>query len=1177
MSCLRTVARIGLGSFRRRGWRLCARAAGCRGPSGRFAWLLGLQLALAACALLLATPGSALAAGACSAYMGQVAINEVRVGNSNSTDVRNQVEIFNTNNLPSAVWQTWSIVIWYQGGTKAAVKKGTYPLSAGHTANGKFIYNSTTKYWLQNRNAKKVSIALVDANADFIAYVAIEGAVQAAPACLGSTTVVQSSGSNDAAGDIMRPTDGSGAWPTALTNSAVHTIGRTNECTGGASGDLVISMAANGTKAIQNVTTVTYTVTVFNNACSANVSGVKVATTNTNATYLGSLSATTATGSVALSGTGHLWNVGTLNAGVRATLTISGTPTTLGTLSTVASVNLPSSGLVNTGDDSDTETVTVQQYNYVGFDVATNTATEGTDISFSVFVDLDIVSTKSVTVNYTVGGTAGASDHNAGTSGSLVLAAGVTSDSIDFTITNDSIYEPTKTIVFTITSVTSTDATVKIGTTGLGYFLTHTITLYDDDPLMVDHYELVLPSSSLACLAGTVTVNACADTSSPCTNKSTLINGATATLATSAGALGATSVTFNASGVASTTLSYAAASNGATARVTLSSPSISAANSAKCCPDGVGCAVRAYCDSSYNTAGFIISASTGGAAATIPAQTAGTGTGTYTLRAVKTNTATQACESAISGSTTVNWALQCNNPTTCATATPLTLTGNSPTAVAGNPNTGVTTTTAVAMSFDANGNAPFSFNYADVGQITLSASKAAGGALLTGLSGSSNAFVVKPAGFALSNIQQTASPFLANPAAASAAGGKFVKAGESFSTTVTALTSGGAATPNFGRETTPEGVLLTPALVLPAGGVAGTLANASVAGASFASGVAAVTNLAYSEVGIVTLAPGLADGDYLGAGSVVGTTSANIGRFYPSQFALTTGTPVPACSASFTYFGQDGFTTPFTLTAKNTAGATTQNYAGSFAKLGLGSWSNFGFSSVSLPSGSSLAASATAPSGSWMLGAAAVTALHQVSRPTSLAGETLIVINAAPVDSDGVSLSASAVGAGTPLRWGRLRLSNAFGSASAALQLPVVAEYWSANSWVLNSADNCTTLSGSSIVLSNPRNAAGNSSTASSVAAGVVVLANGSGLIPLAAPTPAGSSLSLDLAVNLGSSATDQSCQANHPASTGAGKPWLRAQNGSCAATPDRDPSARASFGIYSPETRKTVHVREIF
>jgi MSHA biogenesis protein MshQ len=30
-------------------------------------------------------------------------------------------------------------------------------------------------------------------------------------------------------------------------------------------------------------------------------------------------------------------------------------------------------------------------------------------------------------------------------------------------------------------------------------------------------------------------------------------------------------------------------------------------------------------------------------------------------------------------------------------------------------------------------------------------------------------------------------------------------------------------------------------------------------------------------------------------------------------------------------------------------------------------------------------------------------------------------------------------------------------------------------------------------------------------------------------------------------------------------------------ATYDRDPSARATFGIYAPETRKNVHVREQF
>jgi MSHA biogenesis protein MshQ len=162
------------------------------------------------------------------------------------------------------------------------------------------------------------------------------------------------------------------------------------------------------------------------------------------------------------------------------------------------------------------------------------------------------------------------------------------------------------------------------------------------------------------------------------------------------------------------------------------------------------------------------------------------------------------------------------------------------------------------------------------------------------------------------------------------------------------------------------------------------------------------------------------------------------------------------------------------------------------------------------------------------------------------------------------------------LRSGRLRLSNAFGSAAAALQVPVVTEYWGGNAWLLNSADSCTALAGASVALSNPRSATGAASTATS-SAGSLAIGSGSGMLTLAAPSPARSSLSLDLAVNLGSSGTDQSCYGAHPATTGAAMPWLRSHNGSCAASADRDPAARASFGIFSPETRRTIHVRELF
>ena len=480
---------------------------------------------------------------------------------------------------------------------------------------------------------------------------------------------------------------------------------------------------------------------------------------------------------------------------------------------------------------------------------------------------------------------------------------------------------------------------------------------------------------------------------------------------------------------------------------------------------------------------------------------------------------------------------------------------------------------AVAMTFDANGNAPLNFTFHDVGQARLWASATVNGAPL---SGSSNAFVTRPAGLVLSGVAQTASPYRANPAAASAADGAFVRAGEAFAATITATTSSGAAAPNFGKEASPEGVLLSPALVLPAGGVSGSLANASIAGASFSNGVASVNNLAWSEVGIVTLTPSLADADYLGTGPLIGTSSGNIGRFIPDHFLLTAGSTSPACSGAFSYFGQDGFGTSFSLRAEAVGNGQTQNYSGAFAKLDVTSWAALGFSASGLPGGASLAASSSPPTGAWVNGMASISARHQVSRPAAAVAEANVTVRASPVDPDGVTMSSTPVAAATPLRYGRLRLANAFGNARSALQLAVAAEYWSGNSWVLNSADSCTSVPAASVALSNPRTAAGASSAASS-SASAISLASGNGLLTLAAPSPAGSSLTLDLAINLGSSGSDQSCNASHPASTGAGRPWLRALNGNCAATADRDPAARASFGVYSAESRKTVHVREIY
>ncbi|GCL62215.1 LamG domain-containing protein [Pseudaquabacterium pictum] len=455
----------------------------------------------------------------------------------------------------------------------------------------------------------------------------------------------------------------------------------------------------------------------------------------------------------------------------------------------------------------------------------------------------------------------------------------------------------------------------------------------------------------------------------------------------------------------------------------------------------------------------------------------------------------------------------------------------------------------VSLAFDASGVANATLLYADAGQVQLNATYT--GSLATADIGltmtGSDRFITAPASFGFSGI--TAGP---------------IRAGNAFAANVTARNSTGSTTPNFGRETPPQEVLLGFSRFQPTGSGA---SDGSFSGnlGSFSGGSATASDLAWTEVGSLDLSAALVSGSYLGTGmAVTGSTGSSgaVGRFIPHHFdvALT-----PACGA-FSYAGQ-----PFTatVTARNAFNDTTVNYDGgsttspNHAKLvTLANVPALGLGSLS---GSSLAASVfRAGVGS---GLPAYSFSSKTTAPQSL------VLRA--TDTDSTSSSGHAEPA-MPLRSGRLRLANAFGQATAALQLAATTDYWNGSLWQLNSADSCTALAASSVALSNPRGATGAASTATS-SAGEVAISSGSGLLTLTAPSPAGSTLSLDIAVNLGSTGTDQSCNSLRPASTGAGLPWLRAQNGSCAATADRDPAARASFGIFAPETRKTVHVRDLY
>ena len=81
---------------------------------------------------------------------------------------------------------------------------------------------------------------------------------------------------------------------------------------------------------------------------------------------------------------------------------------------------------------------------------------------------------------------------------------------------------------------------------------------------------------------------------------------------------------------------------------------------------------------------------------------------------------------------------------------------------------------------------------------------------------------------------------------------------------------------------------------------------------------------------------------------------------------------------------------------------------------------------------------------------------------------------------------------------------------------------------------------------------------------------------------------SANVAINLGASAADLSCLTAHPTSSGANLAFFRGRYGSCSAatgysyltadpTSAADPSATASFGIYSAESKKFMHIRELF
>jgi MSHA biogenesis protein MshQ len=465
----------------------------------------------------------------------------------------------------------------------------------------------------------------------------------------------------------------------------------------------------------------------------------------------------------------------------------------------------------------------------------------------------------------------------------------------------------------------------------------------------------------------------------------------------------------------------------------------------------------------------------------------------------------------------------------------------------------------INTEFKAEGRAELALAYADAGEVRLKADVDTG----KGMSASGEGtFVAAPASFKVEPAVGT------------------IRAGARFAVKLTALNTAGAVTPNFDTDdlnsagATVHNVALDVECHAQAGNK-GMLALA--APASFVDGVSSAT-ASWSDVGRIDLKASLTG--FLGTGLAAGGSTntapptgcaGRAGPFIPAYFKLALG------QARTSYYSGEPF--PLVVTAVNTAGEVTINYAGSTPGLSeaLTLTANDQAGAPFAPGFGALANEAV-PASAFTLGVAHVKPAYAFSvSPTSPTQIRLRASNGKPPGLDVLSsVPANAEAALPVIRSGRLRVGSRFGGLKSTLSIPVTAEYWTGKSWLLNSDDSHTVIPMAAFAF---KHAVAGMKTAASAPASALALAKGASSFDLRVTE--GGPGTVNIALNLGSGAQDNACigvvAGTGLPTTGAAIAWLRPLTVGCATTQARDPWGRATFGIFTPENRRIIHVREVF
>jgi len=447
-----------------------------------------------------------------------------------------------------------------------------------------------------------------------------------------------------------------------------------------------------------------------------------------------------------------------------------------------------------------------------------------------------------------------------------------------------------------------------------------------------------------------------------------------------------------------------------------------------------------------------------------------------------------------------------------------------------------------SLTFNANSIATLSNPmYLDAGQILLQAKYDKAG---ISLAGNSNGFWVKPKELVVSASVGT-TPLNTN----SSSGTPTVAAGSYFTLKVNALNANGDLTQNYQPGQIQFQLMRTGPTSGGANGQFTYATNASIYSAlasdvlpqpvtlnAFNGGSSTFANASYNEVGLLNLT--VQDQNYHGAGLVTGN-SINIGRFVPDHFDLAVkynGSLIGGYG--FVYTGQMSSANPlngelsydikpeFTITAKNVAGTTTQNYIGNFVKLQASNVTvtapktdalqigKDGTNKVALQANFQTAQLTSDPINNGVLNYqfnatdnfVYTRNSNAVIKPFT-ANIQLVIdsimdsdkVQAHDTDSDNTNGILALNPSGSNIRFGRWVIENNFGPETSSLPLPMAIQYWDGSAFVTNTLENNQAFDATKVTISDVNLSPG-SSTASG---GIGKFVNGiSRSILLSAPAP---------------------------------------------------------------------------